>query len=251
MPRSARKTSDNGIYHVLLRGMNRQRIFEDREDYEKFLQCLKEYREKCEFSLYAYCLMPNHVHLLIRPGKEPLPQIFRRLGASFVYWYNGKYGRSGPLFQDRYRSELVANEDYFMTVIRLIHQNPVKAGLCASPADYPYSSLSGYFAEASLIDCEPVLSLMDRDAFLQINLIPTQESCLELPDTIPKRLTDEQVLRKMRKISGCAGVEDFQFLPTEMRDKALRHLLKQGGSIRQVSRVTGISVGIVRKFTRR
>ena len=250
MPRSVRKISENGIYHVMLRGINRQQIFADSEDYKKFLDCLREYQKKCEFRLYAYCLMPNHIHLLMKPEKEPLGMIFRRLGASFVYWYNGKYGRSGHLFQDRYKSELVTTEAYFVTVIRYIHQNPVKGGLCDTPADYPYSSYSGYFCEGSMIDSEPILSAMDRETFRQINLAPTQESCMDVSDTFRKRLTDEQLLTKMRKISGCGNASEFQTLPTEKRDKSLRSLLKQGGSIRQVSRITGISVGIVRNYTR-
>lgn len=250
MSRSARKVSENGIYHVMLRGLNRQRIFSDREDYEKFLRCLNEYRQKCGFRLYAYCLMPSHIHLLIKPEEEPLGMIFRRLGASFVYWYNGKYDRSGHLFQDRYKSELVADESSFFTVIRYIHQNPVKAGLCDTPGDYPYSSFSNYFSDDSMIDSEPVLSAMDRDAFLQFNLAPARETCMDVPDGASKRLTDDQVIKKMHRISGCGNAAEFQTLPLEKRDRALRLLLKRGGSIRQVSRVTGVSVGVVRRFTK-
>jgi len=248
LPRSARKVYENGVYHVMLRGINQQRIFEDAEDYAQFLRTLKEYQGVCEYRLYAWCLMPNHVHLLMKPEKEPLSMIFRRLGASFVYWYNGKYGRSGHLFQDRYKSEPVVNEKYFFTVIRYIHQNPVKAGLCENPSDYPYSSFARYFDADSMIDSEPVLNVMDRAAFWQINLIPTQEPCMDVPDTSRKRLTDEQVNAMMRKLSGCDSAAEFQTLPPDKRDRALKSLLKKGASIRQASRVTGISVGIVRKF---
>ena len=144
MPRKVRRTCESGIYHVMLRGINRQRIFEDERDYRQFLSTLAKYRTVCGYTLLGYCLMPNHVHLLIREGDEPLPTVFRRIGASYVYWYNGKYGRVGHLFQDRYKSEAVEDEAYLLTVARYIHQNPVKAGLCETPGKYLYSSYMDY-----------------------------------------------------------------------------------------------------------
>ena len=102
--------SDSCIYHVMLRGINRQDIFEDEEDFLRFLAVLKECKEISGYELYAYCLMANHIHLLIRTGKEPLDLIFKRLGSRFVYWYNLKYRRTGHLFQDRYRSEPVEDD---------------------------------------------------------------------------------------------------------------------------------------------
>jgi REP element-mobilizing transposase RayT len=103
MARDARKRSETGIYHVMLRGINHQTIFEDDEDSEKFLDCLAESKKLSEFDLYAYCLMGDHVHLLLKERTETLAQIFRRLGARYVYWYNWKYQRSGHLFQDRFK----------------------------------------------------------------------------------------------------------------------------------------------------
>jgi REP element-mobilizing transposase RayT len=88
MPRGARKKSTTGIYHVVLRGINKQRIFEDSQDYRKFLETIKTNKDKSGYTLYAYCLMSNHIHLLIKEGTEFLGNTFRRIGASFVYWYN-------------------------------------------------------------------------------------------------------------------------------------------------------------------
>ena len=128
MPRQARRKSESGIYHILLRGINRQQIFEDIEDFEKFLEVLKDCKAISDYKLFAYCLMSNHVHLLIKEEKEPIEQIMKRIATRFVYWYNIKYQRVGHLFQDRFKSEPVENDAYFMTVIRYIHQNPLKAG---------------------------------------------------------------------------------------------------------------------------
>ena len=149
MPRHARKRAESGIYHVILCGINQQQIFEEEEDNLKFLQILKECKELCGFRLLAYCLMGNHVHLLLKEGTEPLEQVFKRIGGRFVYWYNVKYQRVGHLFQDRFKSEPVDSDAYLLTVIRYIHQNPVKAGLCERPEDYPFPAGRSIFLSPS------------------------------------------------------------------------------------------------------
>ena len=248
MPRSARKQCENNIYHVMLRGSDRQDIFEEAEDYGKMLRLLKEYQKVCGYSLFAYCLLSNHMHLLLKPGQEPLEKIFRRLGASYVYWFNTKYDRSGHLFQDRYRSEPVNTDEYFLTVVRYIHMHPVKAGRCKQPDDYPYSSYSNYFYN-ELIDSEPVLAQMGIEEFFQYHSQPNQDVCMDMPEKRPTRMTDEKALKKMKKYSGCENAAEFQKLPAETRNAVLSRMLKKGVSIRQASRITGVSVGIVRKFT--
>jgi len=84
------------------RGINQQQIFEDEEDYVKYLEVLETCKTVAGFELYGYCLMGNHIHLLLKTQKEDLGLIFKRIGARYVFWYNWKYRRSGHLFQDRY-----------------------------------------------------------------------------------------------------------------------------------------------------
>jgi len=86
-----RVKSETGIYHIMLRGINQQIIFNDEEDIEKFLEVLKKCKAISEFKIYAYCFMNNHVHILLKEGKEELGQIFKRIGVRYVYWYNLKY----------------------------------------------------------------------------------------------------------------------------------------------------------------
>jgi REP element-mobilizing transposase RayT len=113
-----------------MRGINRQIIFEDKEDNERFLETLKTGKSKSGFNLYAYCLMGNHLHLLVKVEKEDLEMIIKRIAGSYVYWYNLKYRRCGHLFQDRYKSETIEDDAYLLTVIRYIHQNPLKSCIC-------------------------------------------------------------------------------------------------------------------------
>lgn len=144
MPRTARKKSESGIYHIILRGINKQTIFEEEEDSITFLETLGTYKEKSGYKVFAYCLMGNHIHLLLKEENEELGIVMRRIGASYVYWYNEKYGRCGHLFQDRYKSEPVENEKYLLTVLRYIHQNPLKAGVVKDVASYRWSSYWEY-----------------------------------------------------------------------------------------------------------
>ena len=91
MPRTPRQKSDSGIYHIMLRGINQQIIFEDDEDYIKFIDTLKSYKAISGYEVFAYCLMSNHVHILLKVGKEDLDVIMKRIAGSYVYWYNWKY----------------------------------------------------------------------------------------------------------------------------------------------------------------
>ena len=154
MPRLPRQKSDSGIYHIMLRGINQQVIFEDDEDYFKFVETLENYKAVSGYKVFAYCLMSNHIHLLIKVEKEDLDKIIKRIGGSYVYWYNWKYKRSGHLFQDRFKSEPVEDDTYFLTVIRYIHQNPVKASICSKPENYKFSSYTEYTLGEKIVDTE-------------------------------------------------------------------------------------------------
>ena len=233
----------------MLRGINRQRIFEDDEDREKFLEILKKAREKDGFDLIAWCLMPNHVHLLIHENAVKLETIFRRIGSTYVYWYNGKYERTGHLFQDRFKSEPVEDDAYFLTVIRYIHQNPVKAGLCEKPEAYAYSSLKNYFEKDGLHDSQMVLEMMDAEEFKAWNAQAVDESCMDMSDRPRKQLTDKRAWELIRRSSGCESTAEFQMMERGKRDAALGKALKGGVSIRQASRLTGISIGVIRKIS--
>ena len=138
MPRQERTKSGTGIYHVMLRGINKQDIFEDDEDYLQMTSCLQGLTERYDengvtveplCTIYSYCLMSNHLHLLIREQEEDISSVMKRLGVAYAYYFNKKYQRNGHLFQDRFRSEPVNTMDYFVTLMRYIHQNPLKAGL--------------------------------------------------------------------------------------------------------------------------
>ena len=247
MPRQARQQSESGIYHIMLRGINQQNIFEDKEDKERFLQTLNHYKAISGYTLFAYCLMSNHIHLLLKIGNENLDVVLKRVAGSYVYWYNWKYKRHGHLFQDRFKSEPVDDDSYFLTVLRYIHQNPVKGGLCKNVADYKYSSYFEYLNESDLVDTAFGLGIITREQFIDFNNECSDEVCLDLEEN-SFRLTDEEAKGIIRKVSKCNNAAEFQKLDCAKRDKYLKLCRSKGISIRQLSRLTGISFNVVRKF---
>ncbi len=102
MPRTARQVSETGIYHVIVRGINRENLFLDSQDIQSYLQLIARYKKECGVTIYAYCLMPNHVHLLVQENAVPLNIFMRKVGTSYSYRLNTKYNRTGHVFQDRY-----------------------------------------------------------------------------------------------------------------------------------------------------
>jgi len=248
MPRLPRQKSGSGIYHVMFRGINQQVIFESDEDYFKFLETLEQYKAISGYKVFAYCLMSNHVHILIKVEKEDLDLIMKRIAGSYVYWYNWKYYRKGHLFQDRFKSEPVEDDAYFLTVLRYIHQNPLKAGLVKRIDEYRFSSYNDFIAEKSgVVDLDFPLSFMKKNEFVVFNNEKNEDVCL---DTHPSdfRINDADAQKILKKITKCDNATEFQMLDKKQRDKYIKKLKKNGLSIRQISRLTGVSFAIVRKI---
>ena len=249
MPRKARTKSATGVYHVMLRGINRQRIFEEGGDYRKFIQGLKRYRDECGYELYAYCLMPNHIHLLIKEGSVPISRVFRKIGASFVYWYNKKHDRVGHLFQDRFKSEVVEDEAYLLAVTRYIHMNPVKAGICDEPGDYTYSSYNDYTRGRGITDTDLIMGIMDRNDFRKYHKKRVSENCLDIDESAQAGMTDEQVEAFIKRYLDIEEPQKIRLFDEKTRKRIIKKLRKGGSSIRQINRMTGIGIREVRSVT--
>ena len=248
MSRTARNKSETGIYHIMLRGADRRIIFSDDEDCERFLETLAKVKEVSGFLLYAYCLMGNHVHLLLKEEKEPLELIFKRLGASYVYYYNWKYELRGHLFQDRFRSESIENDAYFLDVLRYICQNPVKAGLCPSPSDYPWLGCSKILVGSGLLDSIDHLTDMNQNEMLAF--IRSNCDSEHLDDIVPTRLTDTEAIARICSCCGCRHVQDIGGWEKQKKEEAIREALSVGISIRQLSRLTGVSKAVIERVGR-
>ncbi|NDL68407.1 transposase [Anaerotalea alkaliphila] len=251
MPRRAREKSVTGIYHVMWRGNNKQTVFQDSQDCRHFLKILEEYRHKCGFTLYAYCLMGNHVHLLMKEGEEPLGRVFCRIGAKLVFWHNRKYKRVGHLFQDRYRSEAVDNDAYLLTVLRYIHRNPVKAGMVEAVADYPWSSYGEYIRGGGICDTGSMLRFFGEDGekavetFRSFHQAGDGDRCQLEEELI--RLDDREAEGILREMVGVERLEEFGKWKKEERDRFLRLLKGRGLTARQIAGLLKIGTSTVKR----
>jgi len=145
MPRSARFILPNSYYHIITRGNNGLKVFRVDEDYQYYLNLVRKYRQEVDFDLFHYCLIPNHVHLLIRTGIGNDFSVFmKKLNLSYYYHYKKCYGWSGHFWQDRFMSQPVGNDGYFIQCGKYIELNAARAGLVEQPEDYPYSSFRHY-----------------------------------------------------------------------------------------------------------
>ncbi|RJR20840.1 MAG: transposase [Desulfobacteraceae bacterium] len=152
MPRQARIKGEFSIYHIIQRGNERKSLFLSDDDRLRFIDTLWRMKKKYNFLLYAYCLMDNHVHLLIDDNGNDISRLVKSINISYAYYFNQTYKRCGHLFQDRFRSELVDNDEYLLGVSRYIHNNPVKAGIVKKPPEYRWSSYNIYTGMARDID---------------------------------------------------------------------------------------------------
>ena len=238
--------SETGIYHVMLRGVNKQHIFLDTQDYKKFIQVLIDCKKASHFELYAYCLMNNHIHLLIKETEESVSTIMKRIGCRFVYWYNAKYQRVGHLFQDRFRSEPVETDEYFLCVLRYIHNNPVKAKLVDSCSDYEYSSYNWYFENGILIDKKFALSIMSIEEFALFHQEEDINEYLDISENaIP--VTDDMAVEIIKNNTGFNDLCKINELDKKRKKELIARLKSQGLSSRQIIMNIGLSKNMVEK----
>ena len=244
MSRLAREISPTGLYHIVFRGVNKQHIFEEETDYLKMIYILRDLKAELYFEIYSYCFMSNHVHLLIKEKNTgEISQIMKRLLTKYAMYFNKKYQRTGALIANRYKSQPVEFDAYFLSVIRYIHQNPVKAGIADKIEDYRWNSYNEYVdGKKNIVDTDFVLQLISRKEFKQFHQVSEIDVFL-VSDKL--KLTDEAIRRAIMKEQKIEPQQISTF--DRVTRNALLHELKEKYSIRQLERVTGISRGIIAK----
>ena len=200
--------------------------------------------------LYNYCLMDNHVHLLIKTGSEPLSHLMKRIGVRYAAFYKWKYHRTGHLFQDRFRSEPVEDDSYLLAVYRYIALNPVKAGLCEKPGKYRWCGCQvedGSFVPASR-DKRNRPQPGDSLQLMPLPVDVTREQlwtfiCADAPDIHPftKRVLDGEAEELLLQFSGLHDPLDVPRLPRQEQVSLFYRLQEEGVSIQQMARLTGIA----------
>lgn len=248
MVRQKRIAAKSGIYHVVSRGSGRQIIFEDDVDRKKYLDVLKENLVKYDASLYAWCLMGNHTHLIISSSLEDLSKLMRHLNSSYSMFFNKRHGRIGHLMQGRFKSEPINDEAYLLTAIRYVHKNPEKAKI-APTETYPWSSfqeLVGKNVELGLSNVSWVLDLFSgKEGFLKFHAKDDLSApCIDV-ERGRKLLPDDEAIIVARAVLTDCSLEEVPGFSKKDRDNAIRKLRAANLSVRQIERLTGVSRSIV------
>jgi putative transposase len=162
MARRPRVFAAGLLYHVIVRGNQRRKTFRHDDDYRAYLDRLEKYRSQCQVRIYAYCLMPNHVHLLVETGSTPLAKFMQGVQQSYTQYFNRRYRKVGHLFQGRYKAIICDRDKYLLALIRYIHLNAVRAKLAIRPERYRYSGHNSYLRNETdkIVEATPVLKLM-------------------------------------------------------------------------------------------
>lgn len=237
MSRGARKVAESGFYHVMMRGSGRQILFEDDGDMSKFLSILSEMLDRSGVVLIAWCLMTNHVHLLVSDEGRRLSEALHDLTSAYAGYFNRKTGHVGAVFGGRFKSVPIESEAQLVAAARYIHDNPEKAGICSAD-EYEWSSFGEYAGKPWICDVSVIAGVLGG-----------VESLLASGDTLKgapyhfrtgRRVPDEELLDVARATLHPRDPSEVKGLEASSRHEALRRLSEAGLSQRQIERVTGV-----------
>lgn len=248
LPRAARRKSETSIYHIVSRGVSKQIIFEDDDDRAFFMKCMSQVIHEGGMTLIAWCLMDNHFHLVVKAGFEQLSTSMHSLLCAYSGYFNRVRMRSGPLFEGRFKSECVLSDAHLLSAIRYVHMNPVKAGLSRSP-HFPWSSYDEIVSGSGWADCAFTVDLFGGlEEFTVFHEAQEKEfSFLDIGSGTRCRLTDKEARNVAADILGGAGPHSVSQMDRAERDSALVRMKSGGLSVRQIQRLTGLSVGTISK----
>lgn len=254
MPREKRKISSTGIYHIDTVGINSQLLFYDDADREMFLKKLSNIKKEKGFKIYAWCLMDNHYHLVIKESEYPISRIMQSLNGSYARYFNNKYRGRGSIYAGRFYSSPIENISYLHTAIRYIHQNCVRSFIVEFPALYFWSSCKEYYNQRNfyndLSDHQEILKLFSRDPIKAVNnFIEYTEAVYELPQRkSPHRIkhSDIEAMDLIKSHVGSIELPDIKKLPMDEKTIVIQHLKTiKDISGPQLSRILGIPIGVI------
>lgn len=259
MARGARLVSESGYYHVMARGNNKEMIFKHPSEKQYYLDGLKEAIGEGNFKLLSYCIMDNHIHLLLNSDINSMATAFRRINLKFALRYNKKYDRVGHVFQGRYKSEAVETDQYLLAAIRYIHNNPVKAKIVGRAEGYKWSSYRGYLdGQDNLLDSKEKEMIRDmfRGSLEQFRRFHLEDDMLEFLDTKEDldREREDRARRILKSYRQEYGVEDIKELShrKETIDKIVTDLLELSKlPHRRIANLLAINRGVVHNIAKK
>lgn len=246
MSRKKRKYVDSEIYHIIIRGNNKQNIFYDDNDKIFLIKRIEKYSKQLDIKIFAYCLMENHVHIMIGNANKNMSKFMLKLNTSYSRTFNRKYDRVGHLFQGRYLSNPIENDSEFKTVIRYIFQNPIKVGF-DNFFKYKWNSVSlmNENNNQTFIDKEYIYSIFDnQNNFYNFIIQKNNDVCMDYENKY--FLSDKSCYNLIRKIIEEENPLNIIRKNVEEQKKYIKKIKKLGIPINQISRITGISRYIIK-----
>ena len=261
--RSARKLGESGFYHVVSKGEADQLLFFNNGDRQHYVDLLASARDEFSLHLHSYCIMSNHVHLLVEEGESDVPEgsvpgvgtqsmrhlslAMKQLNERYAEHFKRSTGRTGHVFKNRFWSEPIEDEAYLLCCMRYIHANPAAAKICKASA-YSWSSVRDYLGRDGITDTDLLLDMCDgRKGFINF-------SRDEPPTARPfpgSRLAGHLTPEEQRWVAEQVVGESFENLSKQdpaTRDEVLEKLLECGLSNTEVASLTGLSLSTVYRF---
>lgn len=266
MPRKARLISPTQVYHVMLRGIDRRNIFMEDDDFLSFLQCLKIAQAKDSLEIMAFCLMDNHVHLIVKEEDYGMLSIsMHRIANAYAKYHNHKYERCGHLFENRFKSQVIDTDRYFLRALRYVHRNPILASMVTSVGAYPWSSHQDYLRAYSamggcatsnkppLIDTNRLMSRLPQlESYL--NLMNTDdeddvEGASQHPQLFEDRKKDAITDSALHKVlTEAYDLDNFHLLNFKDRNDSILTIYKNyNTSTRQLARILQMTRSMIHR----
>lgn len=258
MARQARIQSPTDYYHIMMRGNNREKIFLTRSHKEFFVDLLREQAEEGSIEIAAYCMMDNHVHIVIKSDLDSLTRAIKSINIKYAMYFNKVKERVGHVFQDRYKSEVILNDPHLLQVIRYVHNNPVQGKIVKEPGAYSWSSYNDYMEDrnSTIINREQkdlVLTLANgREKFIHYHKLEDDNEYLEIKeDRDNYRLEKAQsIISDFFKKKGIREAKDLKSYPHHLEELIIKLLKKTKLSHRKIASLLGISNYIIHTINR-
>ena len=252
MSKKLRDFSKTDIYHIILRGNDKCDIFYEDQDRYVFLDRVEETKKKFNYQVYAYCLMDNHIHMVIRVKDYFLSKSMQSLEIRYSSYFNKRFNRVGHLFQNRFFSKKVENLNYFLTVCKYIHRNPEKANM-EKTENYKWSSYREYVGKEKFINKNVLLHYFGNsiEEFKKFTLInDDKEQIYYYSDfELITKLSEDEVSNIITQKFDLKNASDVSLLKKEKMNEVLKNLKGlQGTSLSQISRVTRITPYYIKKI---
>ena len=247
MPHTARTHGESGFYHVVAKGDGGQVIFEGNADREKYVALMEEMLEGRDLAVHAYCLMSNHVHLLLRDDKHELSAYMKTLSETYAMYFRWRTGRNGHVFKRPFWSEPVENDAYYLLALRYIHANPEPAGICTAK-DYPWSSYQSFVRGGSFVETSMALGMFGGVEQFEDFHRSGKGQALPFPKSALRgHLSPDELVNVALDLLGREALNGLRQMKPVERAPFIAVLAEAGFTEQEISRVSGLGKSAIHR----